>query len=505
MDEERPAGDVLPVIALRNMVMFPGVVAALQVGRARSLSALDAALDDGGRVVLTAQREAEVEEPTPEDLYDVGVVARVRAEAKGESPAGPRVVLAIGLERCRIVEFVGQDPHLAARCEPFPDADEEAPAALRSRIKKLCSADAKARQRLLLLEALPEPVAMEYVIAFQLDLAVAEKQELLAEPSPLNRYRMLEPVLRLEGEIARAGEKIWHESVEEVSSRDREDYLRERKGEIEAELASLAGGQEALAELRERLEAADLPEEARSEAERELARLSRMSTGQPEYAVAEDYLDWLLSLPWHEATEAAVDLKRAREIFDRDHYARIEVKERILEYLSVRKLSPQREGALICFVGAPGVGKTSMGRSIAEATGRKFYRVALGGVRDEAEIRGHRRTYLGALPGCIIRALRRVGVNNPVVMLDEVDKLAGGVWGEPAGALLEVLDPEQNVSFVDNYVAVPFDLSRVMFIGTANTTDTIPPALLDRLEVIELPGYTTEEKVAIGHQYLVPK
>jgi ATP-dependent Lon protease len=483
--------------------MFPGVVSSLRVGRPRSLSAVEKALQGDRRLVLVAQRRAEVEEAAPGDLYDVGVISEIRA-APGEAPDGVRIVVAGGMRRCRIIECAQLVPYIAAKVEPVEEPAEEVPAALRKRVKDLFAVLAEP-ERQLFLEGLPETMALDDVIAFYLDLPVEDKQRLLAEPSVLNRYRMLLPVLETESEIARTGRQIWRTTRERFTEKDRDRYLREQKEEIEQQLAELEGkGSEAL-ELRERLKKADLPDEARQEAEREMARLRRMTPGEPEYAVAEDYLDWLLSLPWHAATEAAVDLERARQVLDRDHYDRAELKERILEYLSVRKLNPGREGALLCFVGAPGVGKTSMGRSIAEATGRKFYRVALGGIDDEAEIRGHRRTYVGALPGCIIRAMRRIAVGNPVIMLDEVDKLVGGLRGDPTSALLEVLDPEQNKAFVDNYIAVPFDLSHVMFIGTANTEDTIPPALLDRLEVIELPGYTTEEKIEIARRYLWPK
>lgn len=504
MTKRLAQSEVLPLLALRDLVMFPGVVTSLHVGRPRSLAAVQEALDTDRRLVLVAQRQMEVDEPSPAGLYDVGVVSKIEM-ATDESPDRVRALVAGGLERCRIVEYVQQEPHVAVRVQPFPDAPEEAPTDLRNQVKRLYAAGEDAQARLLLLEALPDSVPLDYVIAFQFDFPVDDKQKLLAEPSPLNRYRMLVPVLQVEGEIVRTSEKIRRDTRGAVTGEDREEYLRDRKKEVEQELTELVGKGSEVEELRERLAEADLPDEARQEAERELARLARMPPGAPEYAVAEDFLDWLLALPWHKSTDAAVDLQRAREVLDRDHYDRADVKERILEYLSVRKLNPAREGALLCFVGAPGVGKTSMGRSIAEATGRQFYRVALGGIRDEAEIRGHRRTYLGALPGSIMRALRRIGVNNPVIMLDEIDKLGGGLRGDPAGALLEVLDPEHNSAFVDNYISVAFDLSRVMFIGTANTADTIPPVLLDRLEVIDLPGYTTEEKVAIGRQYLVPK
>jgi ATP-dependent Lon protease len=498
------AGKVYPLVPLRNMVMFPGVITSLRIGRPRSLAAVEKAMSGDRRLALVAQREAQVPEPSPEEMYDVGVIGDINA-ARHLPDENVTVLAVTGVERCRIAECVQQVPYIAARAQPLPEAEEEVPEPLREQVRRLYAAGGEEQERLRLLEALPPSVDLADIIAFHLDIPVADKQRLLAEPSPLNRCRMIVPVLEVEAQIAQAGRSIWTRSREEVGEKGRAAYLRSRKGEIERELRELTGRGAESEELRQRLEKAQLPDEARQEAERELARLSRMTVGEPEYGVAEDFLDWLLSLPWHQSTEAAVDLSRARQVLDRDHYDRAEVKERILEYLSVRKLNPSQEGALLCFVGAPGVGKTSMGRSIAEATGRKFYRVSLGGVDDEAEIRGHRRTYLGALPGCIIRALRRVGVNNPVLLLDELDKLGSGLRGDPTAALLEALDPAQNKTFVDNYVSVPFDLSRIMFIGTANITDTIPPPLLDRLEVIELSGYTTEEKIAIARHHLVPK
>ena len=504
MVDKEPRELVLPLLALRNLVMFPGVVTPLRVGRPRSLAALERATGGDGRLVLLTQRHAEVEDPGPEDLYDVGVISEVRASPEGERGA-VRVVIAIGLERCRILEWTARDPCLEARVERLSGPPGDVPPDLLRQVKRLFTSGPHRQERHLLLDLLPESAELDAVIAFHVDLPVESKQALLAEPSAENRYRMLVPVLEAESRIAREGERIWNRSVGDVSDAEREQYLRDRMADVRRELSELSGESTEVEDLRRRVREAELPDEARIEAERELTRMGRMAPGQPERNVAEDYLDWLLGMPWHRSAEAAMDLPAARRVLDRDHYDRAEVKERVLEYLSVRKLSPGRQGALVCFVGAPGVGKTSMGRSIAEATGRPFYRVALGGVRDEAEIRGHRRTYLGARPGCIIRALRTIGVNNPVIMLDELDKLAAGPMGDPAGALLEVLDPEQNVAFVDAYLAVAFDLSNVMFVATANTSDTIPPALLDRLEVIELPGYTTGEKVAIAARYLVPK
>jgi len=505
MDDPKPQNAPLPLVALRNMVMFPGVVTGLRIGRPRSVAALLAAVEADGRMVVVAQREAATDRPGPDDLYDVGVVCRIQGEPRAVPEQGLRIVSVVGLERCRIVGFAQQEPYIAVEVEPLPDAEAEVSADLRAQVEKLFSASDEGRTLIMMLRSMHEPPPLDFAIAYVLDLPLEDKQRLLAEPDPTNRYRMLVPVLEVEGKIAEAGERIRREVNQALTDQERIRYLKNWKEEVRRELQELTGERVEADELRTRVNEADLPDEALQEAERELARLDSMPPGSPEESIATDYIEWLCELPWSRSTDAVVDLDRAREVLDRDHYDRAEVKERILEYLSVRKLKPEREGALLCFVGAPGVGKTSMGRSIAEATGRRFHRVSLGGVRDEAEIRGHRRTYIGALPGRIIRAMRTVGVNNPVMLLDEVDKLQVGFQGDPAAALLEVLDPEHNEAFVDNYIAVPFDLSRVMFICTANTKDTIPAPLLDRLEVIELPGYTTAEKVAIAARYLVPK
>jgi len=501
MPNHEEASDVLPLIAVRNIVMFPGVITALRVGRPRSVPALERAREADGRLVLVSQREAEVDDPGPDDLFDVGVIAQVRGIARQN---GDWNVIVEGRERCRIRDQVHQAPYIAVRYEPWPDTDVHLPSELRKRVEDLYAA-ARGGGTAGELDMLTESEFLEYAIAFGLEMSVAEKQELLEQRVAADRYRMLIPVLETEKRITAASRRLREGAEKVATDEDRRRYLEERKKRIEDALGQLGAEGDELDEIRQRLEEADLPEEARREADRELGRLSGMHSGAPEYSVAMDYLEWLSELPWNKTTDAHVDLQEAGRVLERDHYDRDEVRERILEYLSVRKLRPECEGALLCFVGAPGVGKTSLGRSIAEATGRKFQRISLGGVRDEAEIRGHRRTYIGALPGRVIRVLRNVGVANPVLMLDEVDKLQTSFLGDPTSALLEVLDPEQNREFVDSYLGVPFDLSRIMFIGTANTTDTIPPVLLDRLEVIELSGYSTEEKIAIAREYLMPR
>ncbi len=503
MTEQETGRPVIPLIPLRNMVMFPGVSTTVRIGRPRSLAALREGRQRDGRLVLVAQRDSAVDRPGPSDLSEVGVIGRIRRDSGG-GQSGGRNVLIDGLERCRLADVVQQEAYLAARVEPLPEEPGEVPADLRRRVRELFTAGGGPGEVLAQMSEVPG-FRPDYFIAFALDMPVERKQMLLEERDPEQRYRMLVPLLNRERKIAAAGERIREDLHAGINDEQRRRYLEERRRRVEKALAELTGEEDDLVQLRQRLDETDLPEQARAEADRELARLSRMPTSSPEFSLTVDYLEWLGELPWNRSTEAVVDLPEARRVLDRDHYDREEVKERILEYLSVRKLRPESEGAFLCFVGAPGVGKTSLGRSIAEATGRKFCRISLGGIRDEADIRGHRRTYIGALPGRIMRALRDAGVNNPVLMLDELDKIQPGIRGNPASALLEVMDPEQNAEFVDNYLAVPFDLSRIMFIGTANTTDTIPPVLLDRLEVIELAGYSTDEKVAIARQYLVPK
>ncbi len=503
MTEQEDQERRLPAIALRKMVLFPGIITALAVGRPRSVAALREARSREGRLVLLTQRDAGVEEPSADDLFASGVVCRVAGDLETGSE-GVHNVLVEALQRCRVSEYVQHSPYIAVRVEVIEATSKEVPPELRLRVRDLFTASAGSAV-LAQIEAAEETISLDSAVAFALELPVEDKVELLAEPDPVQRYRMLIPILETERDISVAGERIRRESEQATSEQERRRYLEERRQEIEDKLAELSGEEQGLDELRRSLKEASLPPEARREADRELSRLSRMPPGAQEFSVAVDFLNWLSELPWDRSTEAGVSLQKAREILDRDHYDRQEVKERILEYLSVRKLRPESEGGLLCFVGAPGVGKTSLGRSIADATDRKFQRISLGGIRDEAEVRGHRRTYVGALPGRIIRALRDVGVNNPVLMLDEMDKVRSGLRGDPTSALLEVLDPEQNHAFVDNYLGVPFDLSRIMFIGTANTTDTIPPSLLDRLEVIELSGYSTDEKMAIARRHLLPK
>ncbi|HHH41826.1 MAG TPA: endopeptidase La, partial [Chloroflexi bacterium] len=441
-----------------------------------------------------------------EALGKTGTAAQVLRMAR--LPDGNLQLLLQGLARVQIKRLIHVEPYPLAEVAIFYDQVEpsiELEGLARSALglfQEVVNLAPYLPNELALAAAnVPEPGTLADFIAANLNLKPDERQEILDTLDVVERLKKVTSFLSREKEILEIGRK----AQQEMAKTQREYFLRQQLEAIRRELGEVDEREAEINELRQRLEEANLPEEARKEAERELDRLSRMPPAAAEAVVARTYLDWVLSLPWNVSTEDNLDLGRARQVLDEDHYDLDKVKERILEYLAVRKLRPQAKGPILCFIGPPGVGKTSLGQSIARALERKFVRVALGGIRDEAEIRGHRRTYIGALPGRIIQGLRRAGSNNPVFMLDEVDKLSVGFQGDPAAALLEVLDPEQNHAFVDHYLDVPFDLSRVLFICTANVTDTIPPALLDRMEVLDLPGYTEEEKLHIARRYLVPR
>ncbi len=499
--------DGLPAIPIRGMVVYPGETAQLGVGRPFSLAALARALEHDERLVLVTQRSAGINEPGPGALFDVGVVCQIASEPE-QLQGGVSTVAVRGLWRCRIERYITMEPYFRAVVGHLPDDDGPAPEELRGRVGDLASALAQQRAELgepTTSTAQQGDVAPEYAAAMDLDVGVEQKQALLAETGPAARCRKVLELLERETAVFRTAAHLRAQGKGRLGEQQRREFLEERKAEVERALADIADESQEVDELRERIRRIDMPPEAREQAEKELTRLSSMPRISPEFPVAMDYVEWLASLPWNVVEELSLDLGKAQKVLDEDHYGREEIKQRVLEYLAVGVLKPARQGMLLCFVGPPGVGKTSFGRSIARATGRRFHRIALGGMRDEAEIRGHRRTYVGALPGRFIRALRTVGVSNPILMLDEVDKLGAGLHGDPGAALLEVLDPEQNNSFTDNYLGVPFDLSRIMFICTANTQTTIPASLLDRLEVIQLSGYSIEEKVQIARRHLLPK
>jgi endopeptidase La len=510
--------DILPVLPLRGLVVYPYAALPLMVGQARSVQLVDDAMRGNRLVALAAQIDPGVENARPDQVRRVGTAARILQLLR--RPDGGLMVAMQGLERIRIEEYVGETPYLTARVSAYPDVldDSLEVEALRR------NAVAAFQQLVGLAQYLPEELStvvmnMEdtrqliYLIASSLQIDLEVKQELLESDTLSAKLRKLNEVMSHELEVLELGRKIQGQAQEEMSKAQREYILREQLKAIQRELGESDDQQAELNELRDRLEKANLSTEARKEAERELSRLERIPTASPEHSVIRTYIDLLISLPWQVSSGGEIDVTKARQILDEDHYDLEKIKDRILEYLAVRKMKHDRgiEGGqgerepLLCLVGPPGVGKTSLGQSIARAMGRKFTRLSLGGVRDEAEIRGHRRTYIGAMPGTIIQALRRAGTNDPVFMLDEIDKVGSDWRGDPSSALLEVLDPEQNREFRDNYLDIPFDLSRVTFIATANNVDSIPPPLLDRMEVLQLPGYTEDEKVMIGSRFLVPK
>ena len=475
-------------------------------------------------LVLVAARDPEVEQPTPDQLYDVGVAGIVARMLK--IPDGTIRILVQGTERVRVSDYVTEEPYLVARIEPLPDVLERTPEleALSRNVQRSFTEIIEQIPYLpeelqLAVTNVDDPSALAHLIAGALRISPGEKQELLEEVDVGKRLRRLSEILARELEVIQLGSKIQSQVQSEIDKGQREYYLREQLKAIQQELGEADEQQAEINELRERIEAASLPEHARKQADRELGRLERLPPAAAEYGVIRTYLEWLVELPWVATTEDNLDIAHAREVLDADHYDLEKVKDRILEYLAVRKLtresapsSRSREGVaapgqgpILCFVGPPGVGKTSLGRSIGKALGREFERISVGGVRDEAEIRGHRRTYIGAMPGTIVRALRDAGSRNPVFMIDEIDKMGADFRGDPASAMLEVLDPAQNDSFRDHYLDLEFDLSEVMFITTANTLDTVPPALQDRMEVIHLSGYTLDEKLHIAKRYLVPR
>ncbi len=499
----------LPVLPLRNAVFFPHQVTPLSVGRQASIRAIEEAARDEGYLVVVAQPDAEVESPKEKDIHWVGTLARVLKVFTLAD--GTRNVLVQGIRRVQIISVLQTEPfiHAVAR-----DMDEESVSGievdamatnLKTQFRKAVELSPNlSEEQLSIVLSLEEPEAMTDMIASMIPVGVAEKQEILEARQIRARMEKLTLVLAKLVQKLELGSKIQSEVQDGINKSQREYYLREQMKAIRKELGEEDGNVET-GELRSRIDAAHLPEEALKVAEKEFKRLSQMNQASAEYTVSRTYLDWILDLPWSVSTEDSLDIAHARGVLERDHYGLEKVKNRILEYLAVRKLKKNMRGPILVFVGPPGVGKTSLGRSIANALGRKFVRMSLGGVHDEAEIRGHRRTYIGALPGRIIQGLKKAGSNNPVLMLDEVDKLGSDFRGDPSSALLEVLDPEQNFSFSDHYLEIPFDLSNVMFIATANMIESVPPALRDRMEIIEIPSYVEDEKLHIAKKFLLPK
>jgi ATP-dependent Lon protease len=504
--------ETLPVLPLKNTVLFPGLLMPLSVGRPASLAAAEAALaTEDKEIVLFAQRESSVDTPKSENLYSIGTKAVIR---KMSRPTEDSVeLLVLGVERVSLIKLDASEPFLRARVNPLPLPKDKGPEveALQAALVELATAAIQLAQpnapadMTRLLAASDDPLRLAFVLASMFSLDVDKEQALLEADSQAEALRRAHTYLTHELQVLELRNKINTEARSEMGKEQREYLLRQQMRAIQAELGEKNPEQAEVDQLRERLEKADLPEDVLKEAKRELGRLEKLPPGAPDYNVIRTYLDYVLELPWKKATGDALDIARARQILDEDHFGLKEVKERILEHLGVLKMNPNAKAPILCFVGAPGVGKTSLGQSIARALNRKFERMSLGGLHDEAELRGHRRTYIGAMPGRLIQSMRRAGANNPVLMLDEIDKLGRDFRGDPAHALLEVLDPEQNKAFRDNYLDLPFDLSKVLFVTTANALDTIPQPLLDRMEVLRLSGYSEEEKMQIARRYLIPR
>ena len=500
----------LPILPLRNSVFFPGAVMPLTIGRTKTIRLIEEAKQERSLLGIITQRAPEIDDPSPEEMYTIGTAARIIKLAR-TGKDGFNIVVE-GVTRFRVEEFSQTDPFFSARIvaledEGVGDVEVEALAlnlrnTAREVIDLLPEIPVMAKQ---LLDSILAPGHLADLITANIDATIEEKQEILEAINLKSRLVKVLELLNRQFEVLKLSNKINSQVKGEMSKTQREYYLRQQLKAIKEELGDKEDDESGLEELEKRLKSANLPDEPDKAAKRELRRMRNMQPSQAEYTVARTYLDWIAELPWSKNSKDNLDLENARSTLDADHYGLEKIKKRIIEYLAVRKLKSDMKGPILCFLGPPGVGKTSLGRSIANALGRKFHRISLGGVRDEAEIRGHRRTYIGALPGRIIQGMKKAGTNNPVFLLDEIDKLGHDFRGDPSSALLEVLDPEQNNSFSDHYLDVPFDLSHVLFIATANQGEPIPPALRDRMEIIELPGYTFEEKLSIATQHLIPK
>src|SRR5215467_7044705 len=514
-DRKHTLPETLPILPVRDTVLFPGAVLPLTVGRESSLALVNSLTGEEKLLGVVAQLDPRIEDPAAADLHKVGTLAKVHKTVK--MPNGNVVVFLEGLQRIRIVDLLGLRPFLRANIEAEPDitGDKDAELEALQRNAQDLFRDVVSHSPQLsddlqnVAMNIDDPSRLSDFIAGTLpSLSTLLRQELIETSNVRKRLEILIRELSKELEVLELRSKINEQVQEQVSQNQREYLLREQMKAIQKELGEIDDAQAEIEELRKKVEEAGMSAEAKKECDRELKRLAKMTPASAEYMVSRTYLEWMTSLPWNKTSGTAedqVDIAKAQEILNEDHYDLVKVKQRLLDYLAVKKLQPGMKGPILCFVGPPGVGKTSLGKSIARAMGRKFVRIALGGMHDEAEIRGHRRTYIGALPGQIIQGLKRAETNDPVLMLDEVDKLGRDFRGDPSSALMEVLDPEQNNSFRDHYLDVPFDLSKVIFIATANWMDPIPEPLRDRMEIIELPGYTGEEKIHIAHKYLIPK
>jgi ATP-dependent Lon protease len=506
-----PATRIIPILPVRDTVLFPHAVLPLTVGRESSIQLIES-LGEERAIVVAAQLDARLDTPKPADLHMVGTLATVHKVVR--MPNQSRFVFTEGVSRVRLVRFIQSEPFMMAEVETLEDVTPATSAEFEALVRnvigqfqQIVAESPTLSDELRTIAAnIEEPSRLVDFVASSLPfLTTDDKQLLLEASSVVDRLELLNKLLVKEIEVQQLRAKIQTEVQDQVQQSQRDYYLREQMKAIQKELGEQDDGQRDVEDLRKKIEAAGMPEDVKKEALKELTRLQRMSPMAADYGLTRNYIEWLAVLPWTKSSGSKIDIVKAKEILDEDHYELTKVKDRILDYLSVLELKPDMKGPILCFVGPPGVGKTSLGRSIARALGRKFQRVSLGGMHDEAEIRGHRRTYIGALPGQIIQSIRRAETNDPVIMLDEVDKLGRDFRGDPASALLETLDPEQNNTFRDNYLDVPFDLSKVLFICTANMLDTVPAPLIDRMEIIPLQGYSEEEKVHIANRYLIPR
>ena len=504
--------DSLPLLPVRDVVVFTYMILPLFVGRDKSIRAVDAAMAKDRLLLLATQNDASVENPTPEDIYEVGTVAMIIRMFK--LPDGRVKVLVQGLGKGRIKDYAETKPFYHVNIEQIPEQKiDKMRVETEALMRNACDQTEKIldlRGELTgdvsaILRGIEEPGRLADLVASNLKLKVEQAQDLLEINDAIQKLHRVNELLGKELEVSAMQAKIRSDAREEISKTQREYFLREQMRAIHRELGDIDDKAQEVLEYTKKIKKAKMPSESEKEAFKQLKRLEQMHGDAAEASIVRTYLDWLVEVPWKKTTKEVLDIKKARRILNEDHYNLQEVKDRILEYLSVRKLNKQMKGPILCFVGPPGVGKTSLGRSIARAMNRRFFRISLGGIRDEAEIRGHRRTYIGAMPGRVIQGLKQCGTKNPVFMMDEVDKVGADFRGDPSAALLEVLDPEQNVTFSDHYLNIPFDLSKVMFITTANLADPIHPALKDRMEIVELAGYTEEEKLAIAKQFLIPR
>ncbi len=503
----------LPLLPIRDIVVFPYMILPLFISQEKSIKSLEEALARDRLIFLVSQKDrSSEEEPTIKDLYRVGTVALVMKMLK--LPDGKIKILIQGLSKAVVKEIVQATPYIQVKIEHIKDPfiteitleTEALMRSVREQLERIASYGKFISPDLMfVLESVDDPGRLADLVASNLELSVEKAQEILETFDPIERLRMVSDLLGKEVQVLAMQAKIQSQAREEMTKTQREYYLREQMRAIRSELGEVDERTKEFKELRQKIKKAKMPQEVEKEALKELERLDQMHPDSAEASIVRTYLDWLIGMPWSKSTPNNLDIKKAKKVLDEDHYNLEKVKERILEYLSVHKLKKKIKGPILCFIGPPGVGKTSLGKSIARALGRKFVRISLGGIRDEAEIRGHRRTYVGAMPGRIIQSIKQAGSNNPVFMMDEVDKIGVDFRGDPASALLEVLDPEQNNAFSDHYLNVPFDLSQVMFITTGNVTDPIPSALKDRMEIIEIPGYTDMEKLKIARAYLLPR